>query len=175
MGRLLNAYDHRFLTRLGGSPLAGPAEVAVMNGVGQLVAAGKTVAVLVDNPPMRPLRSCNGRLTASAVLNRLLDLQQGAHDPDCLVAKTQYRAAAKIYLDMLAAVKARYGDRVLILDYTDFYCRENGGTVCGTSFAGNALYGYTDHISSYTASVLGRLINDRLGAFTENRRGLSPF
>lgn len=166
-GRLFSAYDHRFLARLRNSPLAAPAQAAVMEAVGRLVAAGKTVAILVDNPPLPPLRSCNGRLTASDTLNRVLNLRKGVTDPDCLYLKAKYRDDAKTYFTMLASVKAAYGDKVVILDYTSFYCRENGGEACGTSYDSNALYGYTDHISSYTASFIGRSINERLDHLTK--------
>ena len=161
-GRLFTAYDHRFLTRLARSPLVAPAQAAVMTAVGQLVAAGKTVAILADNPPLPLLRSCNGRLTASETLNRALDLKRGGTDPDCHYARQRYREDARSYFALLETIKSSFGDKVLVLDYTDYYCRENGGTMCGTSTAGNALYGYTDHISSYTAGVIGRSIDDRL-------------
>jgi peptidoglycan/LPS O-acetylase OafA/YrhL len=164
-GRIFNAYDHRFLQKLAGSPLAAPAQAGVMAAVGRLVAAGKTVAILADNPPMPPLRNCNGRLTASDALNRLLDLHKGGADPACVYAKAKFRADAAIYFAMLASVKQAYGDRVIILDYTDVYCRERGGTACGTAEAGSALYGYTDHISSHTARMIGQLINARLQTF----------
>ena len=164
-GRLFSAYDNRFLARLPGSPLKASAQAAVMAAVGRLVAAGKTVAMLVDNPPLPTLRSCNGRLTAFDPLNRVLDLRKGGTDPDCIYSKEKYRHDAEIYFDMLGNLKSMYGDRVIILDYTDFYCQENGGTACGTSYKGTALYGYTDHISSDTAGVVGRLINDRLVNF----------
>ncbi len=161
-GRLFSAYDHRFIRKLAGSPLAAPAEAAVSAAVGRLVAAGKTVAILVDNPPLPPLRSCNGRLTASRLLNRALDLRKGGADPDCAYPTARYRTDARVYFDMLDAIKTRYGDKVVILDYTDFYCQNDGGRTCGTSHAGNALYGYTDHVSSYTAAVIGASINKRL-------------
>ena len=40
------------------------------------------MALLVDNPPLPPLRNCNRRLTASGALNAVLDLRQGATDSD---------------------------------------------------------------------------------------------
>ena len=164
-GRLFSAYDHRYLRRLQNNPLAGPARAAVANAVGQLVAAGKTVAFLVDNPPLPLLRTCHGRLTASEGLNDLMGLRNMAADPDCAYSRQRYRRDAKVYLDMFDSLKAQFGDKVVILDYTDFYCREAGGAVCGTSRDGNALYGYTDHISSYSAGLVGRSINDRLAPF----------
>jgi len=164
-GRLFNSYDNRFLARLRGNPLAVPAQAAVMEAVGRLVAAGKTVAILVDNPPLPPLRSCNGRLTASSALNRLLGLRKDGTDPDCIYSKEKYLADAKIYFDMIGSLKSTYGDKVIILDYTDFYCQENGGKSCGTSYNGNAIYGYTDHISSFTAGIVGKSINQRLRRF----------
>ncbi|MGI4802136.1 MAG: acyltransferase family protein, partial [Janthinobacterium lividum] len=140
--RLFNAYDHRYLAKLQRTPLAAPAQAAVIESVGRLVAAGKTVALLVDNPPLPPLRNCNGRLTSSATLNAMLDLRKGATDPDCQYAIGKYREDAKIYLNMMAAVKAKFGDAVIILDLTNVYCQEKAG-YCGTSISGNALYGYT--------------------------------
>jgi peptidoglycan/LPS O-acetylase OafA/YrhL len=164
-GRLLRSYDHRFLTRLKDNRLEEPARNAVSEAVGRLVAAGKTVAILVDNPPLPSLRSCNGRLTASSDLNRLLDLKKDSRDPDCLYSKAKFRKDAGMYFKMLDQIKARYGDRVMILDYTDFYCREAGGMACGTAHDGNAIYGYTDHISNITASAIGRSINQRLSGY----------
>lgn len=159
--RLFNAYDHRYLAKLRDNPLAASAQAAVIKSVGQLVAAGKTVALLVDNPPLPPLRNCNGRLTASGALNAVLNLRQGAKDPDCQYAIGKYRADAKVYLNMMAAVKAKFGNKVLILDFSDVYCQQKTG-YCGTTLSGNALYGYTDHISSYTAGIIGKLINEQL-------------
>lgn len=167
-GRLFRSYDNRFLTKLSGSPLIGPAKEAVVEAVGRLVRGGKTVAILADNPPLPSLRLCNGRLTASETVNGMLGLKKGGLDPDCEYAKDKYRADAKPYFDLMADLKATYGDKVVVLDFTDFYCQDRSGTVCGTVVAGNALYGYTDHISNYTASRIGRLINDRLGEV--NRR-----
>ena len=161
-GRIFSAYDHRYLRRLNNNRLIAPAQVAVMNAVGRLVGAGKTVAILVDNPPLPLLRSCHGRVTASTTLNGLLGLRNDAADPDCNYPTDRYRADAKVYLDMLAAVKVRFGDKVIVLDLTSFYCRENGGRTCGTSLSGTALYGYTDHISSNTAGLVGQAINERL-------------
>ena len=133
--------------------------------MGRLVAAGKTVAILVDNPPLPSLRSCNGRLTASDTLNHLLGLRKGATDPDCLYSKEKFRNDAKIYFDMLDSIRTAYGNRVIIIDITDFYCQEDGGTACGTSYSGNEIYGYTDHISIFTASAVGKSINERLRNF----------
>ncbi len=164
-GRIFNSYDHRFLARLRGSPLAGPAQAAVMDAVGQLVSAGKTVAILVDNPPLPPLRACNGRLTESDAINEVLDLHRSGANTDCHYAKQAFRQDAAIYFDMLDSIKRAYGDKVIILDYTDFYCQDVGGRICGTAQAGNAIYGYTDHISSYTAHRVGAAINARLQVF----------
>jgi len=98
-------------------------------------------------------------------LNPLLGLRKDGTDPDCIYSKEKYLADAKIYFDMIGSLKSTYGDKVIILDYTDFYCQENGGKSCGTSYNGNAIYGYTDHISSFTAGIVGKSINQRLRRF----------
>ncbi len=166
-GRLFSAYDPRFLLRLRTSRLAAPAGAAVMKTVGRLVAAGKTVAILADNPPLPPLRSCNGRLTASVALNSLLILKRGATDPGCLYPTAKFRDDAKVYFDMLKNLKAAYGDKVVILDYTDFYCQERAGKACGTSYQGSEIYGYTDHISGFTAAIVAKSINEKLWRFAK--------
>lgn len=164
-GRLLSAYDHRFLAGLQSSRLAIPAQAAMMAAVRRLVAAGKTVAILADNPPLPPLRDCNGRLTASTQLNRALDLKSRGTDSDCVYPVAKFRADAKVYFDMLNRLKTSFGNKVIILDYTALYCREDGGAACGTALGGTAIYGYTDHISRDTASRVGLAINQRLAAF----------
>jgi hypothetical protein len=58
--RLFNTYDHRYLAKLRNNPLAASAQAAVIKSVGRLVASGKTVALLVDNPPLPPLRNATG-------------------------------------------------------------------------------------------------------------------
>jgi peptidoglycan/LPS O-acetylase OafA/YrhL len=123
--------------------------------VGRLIAANKKVVLTVDNPTLPPPRQCSSRATAFGPLNWLLSLQVASR---CAVDMETFLDQSRQYRNLLAEIKRRHPDDVVIVDVTDMLCDEQRH-VCEATKDGWNLYGVTDHVSGVAAArIAERLV-----------------
>ena len=126
--------------------------------VSRLVAAGKRVILLVDNPTLPHVEDCLGRKTSSALVNGLL---AAPANPQCQITIPRHLELSRQYRDLLEAVRARHPSEVSLFDTVPILCDSEAG-VCTAMRDGRLLYGLTDHISEYGSVLVGRALNARL-------------
>ena len=132
--------------------------------VNRLLAAGKKIILLVDNPTFPDPKDCMNRQTGSEVVNRLL-----LNNPNekCSITIEHHLELSAQYRQLLREIAARNPYTVKIFDTTRYLCDSDKG-VCRSHKDGRLLYSYSDHISDYAAGLIGRGINDFLRAEKKN-------
>ncbi|WP_219210848.1 acyltransferase family protein [Variovorax boronicumulans] len=133
--------------------------------VSRLVAKGKQVVLLVDNPTLPHMENCIDRATSSAWVNRWLAKPSS---PDCRVTVLRQRELSAQYLELLGAVARAHPGRVRIVDSLDVLCDDG---VCMPTKNGRFVYQVTDHISDYGATLVGGQLNQSLRS---DRREVPP-
>jgi peptidoglycan/LPS O-acetylase OafA/YrhL len=128
--------------------------------VSELISKGKRVVLLVDNPTLPHMDHCINRKTASDLLDGLL---VKSSDGSCFLPIEKHRRLSKIYRDMLYEIEAEHHGKVFVFDATDILCDVQSG-VCPPFKNDRPLYGVTDHISDYGATLVGRSLNDFLNS-----------
>lgn len=126
--------------------------------VSRLVAAGKRVILLVDNPTLPHMEDCLGRKTSSELVNGLL---AAPANPQCRITVARHLELSRRYRDLLEAVRARHPREVSVFDTIPILCDSEAG-VCTAMRDGRLLYGVTDHISEYASLLVGRELNAQL-------------
>ncbi|MDH5667259.1 MAG: acyltransferase [Nitrospira sp.] len=147
-------YDYTYLKHLRSSHYYGDTLEGIDAVVHRLVAAGKRVIFVIDNPALPDPKDCINRTTPFESLNRLLS---GAND-DCEVSLSEFTHQTALYRTLLEQLKDSYPDRVDIFDPTDIYC-DRVRDLCSPRRDGRFLYSYTDHISDYAAGLVGVRLN----------------
>lgn len=128
--------------------------------VSRLVAAGKRVVLVVDNPTLPHPEDCLGRTTASAFVDRLL---AAPPNPACTIALAKHLELSRPYRELLGEVQRRHPGRVALFDTLPFLCDTSRQT-CALSRDGEIQYGVTDHVSEAAARRLGKALNLQLAA-----------
>jgi peptidoglycan/LPS O-acetylase OafA/YrhL len=135
---------------------------AALNGldasIGRLLAAGKRVVLLVDNPTLPYMQDCIARKTSSSFFNRLLATPP---KPDCQITVAMHLGLSRPYRDLLGALRARHPGRVSVFDTIPILC-DTGGDLCTPTADGRLLYGVTDHISDHASRLVGHALNAQL-------------
>lgn len=133
----------------------GAARDGLGRAVGRLVAAGKRVVLMVDNPTLLDPHDCVRRSTALPVVNALLSREMPA---GCSISLERHFQLTKQYRDLLAGVEATFPGKVKVFDPLKLLCDEMAG-VCLPVRGGRLMYSYSDHISDYAAGLIGRELN----------------
>lgn len=126
--------------------------------VSRLVAAGKKVVLLVDNPTLPNMEDCVARQTSVALFNVLL---ANAPQDGCRISIARHLELSRRYRDLLAEIRDRHPGQVSVFDTVPILCDERAG-FCTPMHDGRLLYGVTDHISSYGAHLVGSALNREL-------------
>ncbi len=145
---------------LPGSNNLEPALEGLDAAVRRIVSAGKHVVLLVDNPTLPPKEDCIDRTTSSALVNRLLIRPSSRN---CHLPLARHRQLSRKYRDLLLEIERRHPGNVSVFDATGILCDEAGG-ICSPTKGGRLLYGITDHISDYAATLVGRALNEFLAS-----------
>ncbi|WEJ71907.1 acyltransferase family protein [Pseudomonas sp. PSE14] len=132
------------------------------NTVSHLVSHEKKVVLLVDNPTLPHPEDCIDRKTSSKILDRAITRP---HNPNCNIPLENYLSSSKQYRAMLNEIERRHSGMVRVFDATPILCdmKEN---VCPYMKGGRLMYGVTDHISDYAASLVGHELNRFLSSET---------
>jgi peptidoglycan/LPS O-acetylase OafA/YrhL len=138
---------------------------AALDGLGRaadrLVAGGKTVVLVVDNPTLPDPRDCIKRVSGSPLFNRIFSIDQVEQDARCRLDLARHVELSRQYADLLLAVRSRHPDRISIFDTTRLLCDLELGA-CLPYSDGRLLYSYTDHISDFAAGRIGAALNAAL-------------
>ncbi len=121
----------------------------------KLIAAGKKVVLVVDNPTLPDPRDCLGRKTALPFLNDILAQKT---NQQCHLPLDKHIALSKIYRELLQEVASGSPEAIKIFDTTKYMCDLERG-VCDPYKDGRLLYSYSDHISDYAGGLIGKDLN----------------
>jgi SGNH domain (fused to AT3 domains) len=125
--------------------------------VTKLIAFGKNVVLVMDNPTLPHKEDCIDRKTSSSFINSIV-LGPRKPNPNCHFAIETFRQLSKQYRDMLFEIERKHPGRVRIFDATDILCDAQKG-VCSIEKNGRLLYDLTDHISDYGSTLVGAALN----------------
>jgi peptidoglycan/LPS O-acetylase OafA/YrhL len=150
-GNLAN-YDHTYFRQLSSFTDYGRVYDQFGFFVSQLVAGGKNVILLVDNPALPEPQDCVVRRTLFESINYLMMPKK----LDCELQVLDFSQEISIYRKLLDEVASKHRGRVVVFDATDIYCPR---LVCGPSRDGRVLYSGTDHISDFAAGLVGERLN----------------
>ena len=132
-----------------------PALDGLDKAVAKLIAFGKNVVLVMDNPTLPHKEDCIDRRTSSSFINKVV---LGPPNPNCHLAIQTYRQLSKKYRDMLVEIRERHPGKVRIFDATNILC-DAQNAVCSIAANGRLLYGGTDHISDYASTLIGGALN----------------
>lgn len=127
------------------------------NTIAQFVTTHKKVVIVIDNPALPETSDCIVRKSVWQGVNMLINQDR----QKCYISRTLFLNQTKIYRKLLQKVAAKFPGSVQIFDPTDIYC-DRKLDVCGPFLNGKRLYGGTDHISDYTAGLVGKELNHYL-------------
>nr|WP_281378141.1 SGNH hydrolase domain-containing protein [Martelella radicis] len=126
--------------------------------VSALLAAGKDVMLVIDNPTLPPPEDCIVRITGSDMLNRWLGQTRNSA---CTISVERQLELSAQYRKLLTTIAERHPGKVTLFDTIPLLCDQENG-LCSMAMNGRPLYGYTDHISDFSGTMLGTEINGLL-------------
>jgi hypothetical protein len=137
-------------------------ETTVFDGVqaviNRLKLTHKKIILIVDNPTLPHPEDCLIRTTSSKVLNSLLTQTLNQR---CQIPIDRHLQLSKKYRDLLIDLQQNNLGSVEIFDTLPLLCNQEKG-VCEAQKDGKLLYSITDHISEYSANLVGQALNDYL-------------
>lgn len=131
------------------------------NTVEMLIASGKKVVLVVDNPTLSDPRDCILRVTSLPFINQFLDTGI-AHG--CSISVQRHLQLSAQYHRLLAEVAKLHPDRIRVFDTLAYLCDEQEG-MCLPTKGGRLMYSFSDHISDYAAGLIGADLNRMLADF----------
>ena len=149
------------------SPFQNDAEQGLAQFIDALLQLNKKVIFLVDNPTLPHPEDCISRLSNIYVIDWLLAKERNSK---CSITYKKYLFSTEKYRVLIANLKMRFGDQLMIFETAPFLCdvTENGrcSSTEGGQPNGRPLYGITDHISDYAAGKIGRAINQLIASLS---------
>lgn len=129
--------------------------------VRELLAAGKRVVLVVDNPTLPDPKRCmaDARITASSPLADFLSI--GKPDSRCTITLQRQNELAAQYLKLLREVVSIDPARVSVFETMPHLC-DMGAGICGAYDGDKLLYSFSDHVSDYASTKIGKALNERL-------------
>lgn len=127
----------------------------LMVGVDKVISAGKKIVFVIDNPTLPHPEDCMVRKTIFEFINKNLVNKNSK----CSISLSKQRLLSSNYLKLLNKIKNTHPNKIYLFDMVPILC-ENG--TCGQIKNNRYLYGNTDHISDYSAGVVGNKLNEFL-------------
>lgn len=128
------------------------------NLVSRLVASGKRVVLLVDNPTFPEPQDCVVRKSDLQFINELFPERSNLL-PQCTLSLTEHIEITRDYRNLLEQVKEKFPGYVYIFDSTPYLCNRDGD-ICPLELDQHSLYDDGDHISDYASGLVGRGLNE---------------
>lgn len=123
-----------------------------------LLAAGKRVVFVIDNPTFPDPTSCvRGGATGSPWMNQWLYRKENPH---CQLRLSDHLAGTRPYREFVAELQRRH-PRLEIYDPTPLLC-DTQRDLCPMTQGDRFLYSYGDHLSDHASSLLARDFLSRL-------------
>ncbi len=166
--RVVIAVAARTLLQLGSEPIetlpASPnyavARQALGATVDKLLAAGKSVTLLIDNPALPRPEDCLERRSSLAWLDALL-VTPAESAARCHPSVAAELALQGRYRAVLADIAAAGRGHVTVFDPIPYLCDPASGT-CPPAMNRHRLYKQTDHMSDYASTLVGKPLNEFL-------------
>ena len=155
---LFGLNEKKFLDDLESSPNFDIAYESVQNAINPLKTAGKKIVILEDNPTLAFPEDCLQRKSTVAAINYFFPKKL---NPRCALTVDQHLNRTEQYRRLLAKLEKNNPGTVTIFYTTPILCDEKKG-LCEISKNGRLLYSFTDHISDYSAGLIGRPLNEWL-------------
>ena len=155
---LFGLNEKKFLDDMESSPNFDVAFEAVQNAINPLKAAGKKVVILEDNPTLAFPEDCLQRKSTISAINYFFPKKL---NPRCVLTVDQHLQRTEQYRRLLAKLEKNNPGTVQIFYTTPILCDKSKG-LCEISKNGRLLYSYSDHISDYSAGLIGRPLNEWL-------------
>jgi peptidoglycan/LPS O-acetylase OafA/YrhL len=155
---LFGLNEKKFLDDLESSPYFDIAYESVQNAINPLKAAGKKIVILEDNPTLAFPEDCLQRKSTISAINYFFPKKL---NPRCVLTVDQHLNRTEQYRRLLAKLEENNPGTVTIFYTTPILCDEKKG-LCEISKNGRLLYSFTDHISDYSAGLIGRPLNEWL-------------
>ena len=155
---LFGLNEKKFLDDLESSPNFDIAYESVQNAINPLKTAGKKIVILEDNPTLAFPEDCLQRKSTVAAINYFFPKKL---NPRCALTVDQHLNRTEQYRRLLAKLEKNNPGTVTIFYTTPILCDEKKG-LCEISKNGRLLYSYSDHISDYSAGLIGRPLNEWL-------------
>lgn len=126
-----------------------------------LVAAGKRVVLVADNPTLPDPKRCmaNARITATGPVAAFFAI--GQPDPRCTITVARHEELSAQYRRLLEAVQRIAPGRVSIFETVPHLCDMRAG-VCHSFEGGAPLYSFSDHVSDGASTTIGKALNEVL-------------
>ena len=155
---LFSLNEKKFLDDMELSPNFDIAYEAVQNAINPLKAAGKKILILEDNPTLAFPEDCLQRKSTISAINYFFPKKL---NPRCVLTVEQHLQRTEQYRRLLTKLEKNNPGVVSIFYSTPILCDEKKG-LCEISKNGRLLYSYSDHISDYSAGLIGRPLNEWL-------------
>ena len=155
---LFGLNEKKLLDDLEASPNFDIAYEAVQNAINPLKAAGKKIVILEDNPTLAFPEDCLQRKSTVAAINYFFPKKL---NPRCVLTVDQHLYRTEQYRRLLTKLEKNNPGTVTIFYTTPILCDESKG-LCEISKNGRLLYSYSDHISDYSAGLIGKPLNELL-------------
>jgi hypothetical protein len=120
----------------------------------QLVAGGKKLILVLDNPTLANPEDCLVRDTGFKWLNQAITKT----NTRCSVSIARHTEITTRYRDLFESLKQKYPGSISIFDTAPFVC-DAASERCTTFKDGRLMYSYTDHISDHAAGLIGQGLN----------------
>jgi peptidoglycan/LPS O-acetylase OafA/YrhL len=115
----------------------------------RMVAGGKKVIFIVDNPTLLEARVCVQRNTDIPYFGVVFDSDRR---PGCVISLEYHKVVREQYLRLVENLK-RENPQLVVYDPTNLLCDVAKGE-CSFEKEGKFLYSYYDHISTFAASLI---------------------
>lgn len=127
----------------------------LLKGVDKLVASGKKVVFVIDNPTLAHPENCMGRNTTFKFINEHLS----SANKNCNIPVNEQLRLSENYRKLLNEIKGRYPDMVYTFETIYIMCDKE---ICSHRKNGHFMYSETDHISGYASGLIGNALNEFL-------------
>ena len=151
----LISYDDKYLSGLNKTRNYDRALEGLNRALTPLIASGKKIVFVVDNPALPSPQNCIVRQT---FLSNFYNFSESKKNPACIILIEDFKAQISVYTKLLGSVKNLHPESIDIFDPTAILCDLHSRS-CGPTLNGRALYEYTDHISDYAAGLIGTQLN----------------
>jgi peptidoglycan/LPS O-acetylase OafA/YrhL len=136
----------------------GAAFEGLNNTINMLTESGKKIVLLVDNPTLPHQEDCLQRTTDLKLINHLISRKS---NQNCWLNINRYYELSMQYRKLLTELKENHPSKIEIFDTTKYLCDLDQG-ICSHFKNEHLLYGVSDHISDYSAGLIGKDLNDFL-------------